>query len=54
MSEEIRFRAATVYARRIIKSPKLHTYGTHRWSMAKLDEGLLIIDQRWFSLSAKK
>jgi hypothetical protein len=54
LSEEIHFRTATVDARKIIVSPKLYTHGTHRWSMAKLDEGRIIIEQRWFPSNAKK
>ncbi|MFZ0328880.1 MAG: hypothetical protein WBP64_12650 [Nitrososphaeraceae archaeon] len=54
MSEEIHFRTAIVYARKIVVSLKLYSYGTHRWSMAKLDEGKIIVEQRWFPSSAKK
>jgi len=54
-SDEIRFRAATVYAKKIVISPKLVAFtSAHRGQMAKLDEGILIIEQEWFPVKKDK
>jgi hypothetical protein len=46
-NQDILFRAATVFARKIIVSKQLVTYGTHRMSKAKLDTGRLIVEEKW-------
>jgi len=44
------FAAATVYAERIkLKDKKVQISGAHRGYMAVLDNGFLIIDQKWYS-----
>jgi hypothetical protein len=49
------FAAATAYAERINRKDKrVQISGAHRGFMATLDNGFLIIDQKWYSARTSK
>jgi hypothetical protein len=49
------FAAATAFAERIDKKDKrVHVSGAHRGVVATMDNGFLIIDQKWYSRSIAK